>query len=503
MSSKETFVNEKYDVLYLDHEKKAKRILKKNLSKVPDTLVRYEHDILTAHNLLIEYVAPFYSKFDDKSKKIVDDEIVVIRDRTSKCIARLNSSVVLPQNWFELIPVSAQAEPTAQVTYSDDEEEEDEELASANTSKHNLTLTGKQSDTNTQKSNDVAAPIDSSEIQNTQVLQSKQSVSSDSSSTSRAENLKLQNEIQSPKLHRQSILNSAANSNSKIVNMPDTNENELTKVGFIKFATNAMKTYSGDPLALRAFVNSINLCVHMSNKKYDDVLKDVILTKLEGKAYECIDPDKSTDEIISALTKHIKPENSKVIAGRMTAFKMARHSATDFAQKAEDLAEAFQRSLIIEGITREKAQEMTIEKTVEMCRQNAKSDLVRSVLAASKFNDPKEVISKMITEQSATEKDHQVLHFRSNNKRFQKSNNFRGNGRYRNFNRNFNGNGHNGNNNYNNGGGNGNWRGRGGKFHRGGRRNAHIRVTENSSAPLDERREASEPQFRLERAIQN
>lgn len=167
-------------------------------------------------------------------------------------------------------------------------------------------------------------------------------------------------------------------------------EKELTKVGFIKFAAQSLNSYSGDPLALAAFVNNINVCKHVGDKKYDSVLKDIILTKLEEKAYECIDPEDDIDNIVDSLREHFKPDNSKA------AFKLNKLTSQDYAQKAEELAEALKRSLDVEGITRDKANEMAIEKTVEMCRQSAKSDLVRSVIASTSFNDPKEVIAKLI-----------------------------------------------------------------------------------------------------------
>lgn len=57
----------------------------------------------------------------------------------------------------------------------------------------------------------------------------------------------------------------------------------------------------------------------------------------------------------------------------MLALKVDRSKMVDFNQQAETLAEAMQRSLIIEGISQAKAREMTIEKTVEVCRNAARS----------------------------------------------------------------------------------------------------------------------------------
>lgn len=70
----------------------------------------------------------------------------------------------------------------------------------------------------------------------------------------------------------------------------------------------------------------------------------------------------------------------------MMALKLDEKKTTDFTKEAEKLADQLQHSSITEGISQTKAKSMAFEKTVEMCRQTAKSNLVRSVLASASFN---------------------------------------------------------------------------------------------------------------------
>lgn len=143
-----------------------------------------------------------------------------------------------------------------------------------------------------------------------------------------------------------------------------------------------------------------------------------IISKLGGKAMECVDPNaQNVDVIIESLRQNIKPDNSKVVTGRLFARKPDRAKLTDFTEQAELLADALQRSLVIEGITMAKAREMTIEKTVELCRNSTRSDLVKSILAATKFDSPKEVVAKYVVEGTVEEKERQILQFRAQNKR--------------------------------------------------------------------------------------
>lgn len=159
----------------------------------------------------------------------------------------------------------------------------------------------------------------------------------------------------------------------------------------------------------------------------------------------------NVEAIINALKNKIKPDSSKVIAGRMMALRLDKKIVQDFSKNAEELADAFKRSLIVEGITQNKANEMAIDKTVEMCRASAKNDLVRSILAASSFENTTEVIAKLIVETATDNTEKQVLayqKFNNNNNRGRG----RGNNRYNNNNngrRNFNDN-NNRRNNYKN-----------------------------------------------------
>lgn len=255
------------------------------------------------------------------------------------------------------------------------------------------------------------------------------------------------------------------------------------------------KHFSGDPLERNAFINSIKLlqtlAISEPNKK---ILANFIHTRLIGKASEWV-PEGSEDltVIMKAITDNCKAENSKVVAGRLMALKADRNNLTDFSKKAEQLCEAFQRSLVLEGTSREKAIELTVDKTIDLCKANTTNTVVRSMLASYRFTDANEVLAKYTIESRNVAIDNQMLHFRSNqrgrtnfNRNF-RSNNFRSNG---------NGNGWNGNNqsNYNRGQNNNynrnrnfnNSRGQSrGNFNRNGQRNNmyHFNQSGNDSTP--------------------
>lgn len=265
---------------------------------------------------------------------------------------------------------------------------------------------------------------------------------------------------------------------------------------FLRLAGNQInQKYSGDPLGLNSFIDSINLLKQLAGN-HGDILKQFILSKLDGKARECVplEPD-SVDDIVNALKRTIKPDSSKVIEGRMLSLKFETSKTTDYAKQAEELAEALQRSLVVEGIPQSKAKSMAVERTIEMCRQSSRSDTVESDLAASVFAEPKEVVAKFLIEtnnQNKRQKDKQVFAFQKfNNKN-------RGNKRQFNNRQNYNGY----SNQTNNSGYRGNRRGRGNRSNynnprRGNRQNfpqrgygqynnnqpRYINYAENTSGP--------------------
>lgn len=245
-----------------------------------------------------------------------------------------------------------------------------------------------------------------------------------------------------------------------------------TKQEFIALANRMINyKYEGDPLALDSFLDAIDLLNDLCEEENLPTFVKFLMTRLDGKARESILATPTTvKEIVDQLKDGVKPESSKVIEGRILALRADNTSLTKFAERAEELADQFRRSLVLEGFSKEKAKEITIEKTVEMCRKSAKSDLVKSVLASSKFSEPKEAIAKMIVEINNVkqEKNHAYSHKSGKNQQHgQNSNNFNKNkngnfqkNQNRNDNRNYKqgnqSNGHGQNNGSRNGGYNGN-----------------------------------------------
>lgn len=200
--------------------------------------------------------------------------------------------------------------------------------------------------------------------------------------------------------------------------------------------------YDGDPAKLEGFLNDVEMIVDIveaNNAPVKAFCLKFIKSKLEGRASECMPNEIATvKHITDALKKNIKAESSKVIEGKVTALKVKFGDLTKFSEEAEKLTEALRRSYISEGLTKDKAKEITIEKTIDMCRRSARNDIVKSVLSSTAYETPSEVIAKYITQVDLVRRENLERGSSKNfktNKPFHKNNGHSHNDRRQNFNR--------------------------------------------------------------------
>lgn len=377
---------EKYNNLRTEFLKVCTRVCKEDLTTNRNKHIEYLTELVRTYNDIITYVSTFYQTLDTETKKLFRDDWIYIRDKVNAVYGKLNVTSELPRQIFVLLSIGPILE-----NYN-----------------HNATP-----EPSTSQTNNLIPPTGGrTKSQDTELI--PKPPSSEKSLPERTDN------------------------------MAATIEQ---KMEFIRAASQMInRSYAGDPLALASFVNSIRLLKAVTAANLNDVLLEFVKTRLEGRALEWIPPNPAdVDEIITALERGIHPDNSKVVAGRLLALRVDKSKLVEFTEQAEKLADALRRSLIIEGISQAKASEMCIEKTVEVCRNAARSDLVKSVLASSKFESPKEVVAKYVVESSTEEKEKQVLAYRT----FQRQNRHNGknNGGGRGHNGKFRGrNGRNGNN---------------------------------------------------------
>lgn len=76
---------------------------------------------------------------------------------------------------------------------------------------------------------------------------------------------------------------------------------------------------------------------------------------------------------------------------------------------------------------------MAIEKTIEVCRRKTTSPLIKSVLKASVFESPKDVVVKLITQIDKTKAESQILSYQRSTSNWGRGNFNNARGRFNKF----------------------------------------------------------------------
>lgn len=309
-------------------------------------------------------------------------------------------------------------------------------------------------------------------------------IGTNKSNESNSNSLKESNEINSKsltKLHYSAISSQYTNK--------QRSDNNMSPFEFLKFAATLIKSFSGEnPSQLAPFLTNVSLIQSVATTESLPFLVSFLKGRLEGRASRVCADCGTVEEIILSLKKNIKFDSSAVVESRLAALQLSDSSLTEFAKSLEQLADNLHESLVLEGVSVNKANEMTIDSVRKNCRKQTKSTVVKSVLASCSFENPKDVVSKFLTEVAEADREYQILTLRKgrgNNRNSDSRPNYRSNnysqGPSNASNNNNNGTPPNRTNNFNTG----TFRGRSNNYP--GQRRSNIRMTQagNDSLPTD------------------
>lgn len=421
----------------------------------------YKTDLVTAYNKLLSYVCDFYSTVQVINRETFDNLIKESIARVKECFDILSLKYEWSDNKFQQIvleniePINKPANNSNNTNDHDDDNDDNDEDLNANKT---------------------------SETDNDNIL---------------SDNI--------PETHSD---NSDTSKNATMTQKP---------AEFMKLAASIINyKYDGTAENLEGFLADVDLVKDICEGQNTALCIKFVKAKLEKKALELIPENPTTiAEITNALTKGIPFESSLIGEGKFLALRLDRGNYSKFTKEATRLAESYRRALVKEGIPRNLASTLTVQKTVELCRKIARSEIVKSVLASARFNTPEEVVSAFITQNDIARKEKREQdNFRNskaaphNNRNANDKKNFNKNG---NSNRNYNNrNGNNsqndnrGNNNNNNRNNNSNNnRNNGSNNYRNNRGNNQTRehtirlVTGNQSAPSTSGAQDNEQTYQL------
>lgn len=371
-----------------------------------NVLARYANELVESYNAFVNYVSERYSGYSRLDQNKIDNAFEETHKKNlAECLEILHYEIDRP--------ASLNAADTDTLRKIPTDSDTDESIDTEDDDRTNLT-----------------GPTDESSGNN------KTSVEASGSHTQN-----LENNSKDTDLNKNPNNSLEPEKTIKTVKM-------TSKIEFHNLCTRTFtEVYNGDPSGLDSFVRKIeSIEILCENNDHTAILIRNILANVKYRALDIMPKDpKTVDAITNVLKEKIKPEKSSIIEGRMMALKLDRTNFSDYTKKVEQLADKLKRSLIIEGMTQEKANELAVQKSIDLCKMNTKSTLVQSVLSSSKFDTPKEVVAKYILETQGEKTQNSnassnVFYARSGNNHrnnFNRNNSNRNNFNGNNFNRNY------------------------------------------------------------------
>lgn len=348
---------------------------------------RYRQDIVITYNQLLEFIAENYAEESEKYKKKFSELVEINNKKLKIAFQVLNIRYNFTDNNFAQIDVNSLIYEDFE---TDSESEEDFE-----------------DDTSTDNQGKIKIGLHSSIVDQPGTAQLNKSKRSKSFEDLVDDLEKSVREIGENTDEENDITSETQNQAENIqIDEEDINMVQ-TKESFLKFAASVIGyKYTGDPSNRDSFISDIELVDDVAEAGMKATCVRFIKSRMEGKALEILPEDiPDVKTIIDALKTKIKNESSVVIEGKLAALRLEKGNFTKFAELTEKQAEAYRRSLVNEGISRPKAEQMAVRETVKLCRKVSRNRLVQSVLASSKFETPTEVLATFSIENEAARQE--------------------------------------------------------------------------------------------------
>ncbi len=211
------------------------------------------------------------------------------------------------------------------------------------------------------------------------------------------------------------------NSEIEIIDEDET----MTVIEFINFATRAIPEFNGTPSELQRFIDAVNL-VKANVGTYELTAVEVVKTKLKDSARNFVTNEATLEAIIDTLKANIKPESHQLIISKLQNLKQANKSANEYVKEVEILSTVLKRAYICEGLSASLAKNFTTDNVLQSIKASTVNDKVKAVLNAGKFSSVSEVFEKFLSVKFENgQSNPQINYFQR--RRFE---NFRGNQRF-------------------------------------------------------------------------
>lgn len=187
----------------------------------------------------------------------------------------------------------------------------------------------------------------------------------------------------------------------------------MDPINFLKFACQLIHKFSGDPEQLDSFIENVLLVKSMATPAVLPQYFKFVKGRLDGTARTAAIDCDTIDAILAALKEKITRDSSENLESQLSALRFDYKNLSEFTSEVEKVANKLIDSLIIEGVSKGKANAMAVSSVVKTCRKSAKNSMIENILASATFNSPKEVLSKFRLEVAEINKEKHVLNMQA------------------------------------------------------------------------------------------
>lgn len=424
----------------------TKKIIKEKYDPRPETRCAHLYEIIRTNNEIVTYLRENYPTFSRTNKAQAENIAENTRLRVHECLNKLKCSGDIPEDIYLPIDIlykvhfANEPEKSIKTTFDatntqtlatneTDEEDEDEDEQGSSDSQ-----------------SESQSPLEPRKHQEEEIKESSSYQEQTKPKQQQTQPEKTQVDPSQPE-------KTQVDPPQPEITQPNANM-AVTTTELMRMCNSQLGNgFSGNPVDLEPFIDSISLLDELvTGAANKTLLIKIIRTKLTGKAREALlQTDDTVTKITTSLRKAIRQESSKIVEGRMKLLNLTNtETLNDFTKKVDELSEHLQRSLIAEKYPEDKARQIAVEKTIEVCRSNSRSSVIKAVLSTPNgFQTPQEVISTFLTQINIarTERDSKPPQQGQKNKK--NGQNYRNNGHQQRYNNNGN---KNNQNRYNNNG---------------------------------------------------
>lgn len=206
-----------------------------------------------------------------------------------------------------------------------------------------------------------------------------------------------------------------------------TDKPKMDDLQFLKLALTFVPRLEDKPKELNFFIDRVTQLNSATPANLKQQLITFVKGQLSGRARSAAAGCNSLEEIFEQLKIELAPESSDIIESKLSALNISYRDLSTFFESAEKLSDEYIASLSEEGVSKQKAKQMATKTVVDLCRRTARNDTIKVIIAATKFDSPREVINKFRAEVSELQRNRPNFN-QSNqtNNYHSRSNNFSG-----------------------------------------------------------------------------